>query len=56
MRNKVVWVFFHQYPAVVASYRLSGILPAKYLKIKKAIFLEKDTQAVLGAKDTSFQQ
>jgi hypothetical protein len=42
MRNKVVWVFFHQYPAVVASYRLSGILPAKYLKIKKAIFLEKD--------------
>lgn len=42
MFDKVVWVFFHKYPTGIGSYRLSGLLPAKYLKIKKAIFLDKD--------------
>lgn len=42
MLINVLWVFFNSQPDLIASYRVSGILPADNLKIKKAIFLEKD--------------
>ena len=35
MVDKISWIFFHGNPMSIASYRLSGIFPADYLKIKK---------------------
>ena len=42
MLENVLWVFFSPQPELIASYRVSGILPADNLKIKKGIFLEND--------------
>ena len=46
MVDKISWIFFHGNPMSIASYMLSGIFPADYLKIKKEIFLEKDDPTV----------
>ena len=38
--NDVIWVFSHPAPMRIASYVVSGIMPADILDIKKIIFLE----------------